>query len=108
MASPRAVPVMAVVAMLVSLLAPADRALGQGERYFREAREAYGRRDFDEAIRLYTRAIESSDIRRGLVYCRQRQFERAIGDFDAALRICPTCPAALAGRAAAGAGKDCR
>ena len=46
-------------------------------------------------------------IGRGFVYCQKQQFDRAVQDFDAALGICPTCPRAISGRAAASGGKEC-
>jgi len=47
-------------------------------------------------------------IGRGLAYCRKHEFDLAVRDFDAALRICPTCPLASVGRAAAVVRKERR
>ena len=65
---------------------------------------AEGRNDHNEAIRLYSHALASGDLThdgqaivhfdRGIVFRKMGQTHRAIGDFDAALRLKPNFPEA--------------
>lgn len=99
---------MALVGMLVLTLGPPERAWGQGPRHFREAREAYQRRDFDGAIQRYTLAIESGDLphpdlffafnNRGNAHAAKRDWDRAIQDYSEALRLNSKFAAALRNR----------
>lgn len=65
---------------------------------------AEGRNDHNEAVSLYSRALASGDLTRntqaivhfdrGIAFRKMGQTHRAIGDFDAALRLKPNFPEA--------------
>ena len=100
--------VIVFVAVLVSSLGLSDGAWGQGPRHFRDAHEAYQRRDFDGAIRLYTLAIDSGDLphpdlffafnNRANAYAAKRDWDHALQDYSEALRLNPKFAGALRNR----------
>src|SRR5438477_9309474 len=107
--TPRSARVLVCVGVLASMLGLPGGAAGQGPRHFRDAHEAYQRRDFDGAIRLYTRAIESNDLphpdlffafnNRGNAHAAKGDYDRALADYGEALRLNPKYAGALRNRA---------
>ncbi len=87
----------AFVAVLIVLPAAPTRADAQAD--FKAARAAVGAGNLDEAIRLYTKVIQSKSISgrnlaltyfsRARVYDRKRDADRAIADYTRAIRIRP-------------------
>jgi tetratricopeptide (TPR) repeat protein len=79
--------------------APAAPGSGDARDPVEAARAAAGRGDNDEAIRLYTAAIESGTLTdsrlaaayadRGAIHGHKREFDAEIADCDAALRLWP-------------------
>ena len=74
------------------------------------------RRNYDNAIRLYTEALNSGALNpkiqavafcsRGIAYYYKDQFDRAIQDFDQAIELRPDYSGAFFGRGLAYKGKD--
>jgi tetratricopeptide (TPR) repeat protein len=81
---------------------------GPGQRHFREGLEAYQRRDLDAVVRHFTLAIESGDLphpdiffafnNRGNAYAARGDYDRALKDYDEALRFNPKFAAAMRNR----------
>jgi lipoprotein NlpI len=88
-----------VVAALLLLLGADDVANAAGPDDIRAGMAASRRQDFDEAIRLYTRALEDANLsredqatahgNRATVLSRKHEYEQAIADLDAAIALQP-------------------
>jgi tetratricopeptide (TPR) repeat protein len=94
--------------ILAVVLGSPESAAGQGPRHFREGLEAYQRRDLDAAIKLFTLAIESGDLphpdlffafnNRGNAHAARHDHDRALQDYDEALRLNPKFAGAMRNR----------
>ena len=106
---------LAVAGILALALGSPDQALGQGQRHFREGLEAYQRGDFDAAVRHFSLAIESADLplpdiffafnNRGNAHAARRDYDRALRDYNEALRLNPKYAGALRNRGLVHAGR---
>lgn len=90
------------------LIAFTNSTLAQGWDHFIAGNKAAQRYDWDQAISLFTKAIQAGDLtkddlsntlhRRGWVYFNKKQYDRAIQDYNEAIRINPNNAHAFAGR----------
>jgi tetratricopeptide (TPR) repeat protein len=97
-----------LASVLALALCSPEKALGQGQRHFREGLEVYQRGDLDAAVRQFTLAIESGDLphpdlffafnNRGNAYAARGDHDRALKDYDDALRFNPKFAAAMRNR----------
>jgi tetratricopeptide (TPR) repeat protein len=97
-----------LMGVLALILGSPESALGQGPRHFREGLEAYQRRDLDAATQHFTLAIDSGDLphpdlffafnNRGNAYAARRDYDRALQDYDEALRLNPKFAGAMRNR----------
>src|SRR5215470_14729919 len=74
-------------------------AFAQGLEYFDAGRKAYDSGDFDRAIERFTAAIKAGDLgtqslsmaynNRGLAYGSKKDYDRALADYNDAIRLNP-------------------
>ena len=94
------VPAMRILFVLFVLVGLSAPAAADALRDFGLGEAAMDRRDFEAAVEAYTRAIDSGDIfsdqvlsqahfNRGRSYFQLRQFDRAIADYDAFIKLRP-------------------
>jgi len=106
--TPRSLRMSVLVGTLALALGSPESALGQGPRHFREGLEAYQRRDLDAAIQRFTLAIDSGDLphpdlffafnNRGNAHAARHDYDRALQDYDEALRLNPKFAGAMRNR----------
>lgn len=98
----------ALVVALVPLAVAAPAAAQVPNIIVLDAQSAARKGNYDEAIRLYTEALATGELKpfmqvaalngRGLVYYRQQAYPPAMNDFTAALNIEPNNPTVLRNR----------